>query len=117
VGATVSLDLSCPTPIPASAQYWKYGRTSTSSSAVWSLFPYVASGANTVRIALTDGGAGDDDQVANGTIDDPGGLAISQAPIVVPMLGIGQTLALLLGLAFAGFAGLRRSRRSLSNAQ
>ena len=41
----------------------------------WQNFPAQFSG-NTVTLSLTDGGAGDDDAVANGIIADPGGLIL-----------------------------------------
>jgi len=74
VGSTVNLILTYPQAIPISAQYWKYD-DATGWVNITSLVGH-NDGDNILTIALTDGGPGDTDGVANGTIVDPGGVAL-----------------------------------------
>jgi len=79
-GATTTVELTFPTPLPE-ARYYK----------VDGLGFYEFLGAEfvddrTVRLTLTDGGSGDGDGLANGVIVDPGGIAVPLA--VVPSLSI-----------------------------
>ena len=73
-GETVEVTLYLPAPLPATAEYWKYGPTVGEPADHWY---QVAMGDNdgdaVVTIALTDGGLGDDDLAAEGTIVDQGG--------------------------------------------
>jgi hypothetical protein len=67
-GDTVTLRITLPSALPAGSGYWKY------QNGTWSEIPVVSeAGTNIITIQLTDGGTGDADGVANGTIVDPGG--------------------------------------------
>jgi hypothetical protein len=84
-GSAATVTINYPSALPRGAQYWKYGRTVSNPTAHW----YVFSGAQfssdrtSVTLTLVDGGEGDDDTTANGTITDPGGAGISPQPVDV----------------------------------
>src|SRR5690606_11621765 len=94
-GASLSFTATYPQALPAGTVFWKYGRTLADPNPHWYVFPATIAG-NTVTYTLVDGGAGDDDLTANGTIVDPSGPAfiaggstgpsISE-PQVIPTLG------------------------------
>ena len=73
----------------------------------------VSVSADTIEITLTDGGTGDTDAQADGTITDPGGLRVRAAPqpgasaVAIPVL---SPFALALLAAGLGLLGWRRSR-------
>jgi len=70
-GATVTIDVILPTPLPIGAVWLKLIGNS------WVALPVGDDdGDNVITITLTDGGQGDADGVANGVIIDPGGPAI-----------------------------------------
>ncbi len=116
VGNAVTMRMHYPAAVPAGAEYWKWGRTEATGPLHWYQIPMILVDANTVEITLTDGGEGDSDNLADGVITDPGGLAVPRsavAPVAtavpVPALsGAGWlALALLLG-ASAAMGGVRR---------
>jgi hypothetical protein len=67
-GQTVHVTITYPGPVDA---YWKY------QDATWTLFEGATFSGNSVTLTLTDGGAGDADGVANGTVVDPGAAAVT----------------------------------------
>ena len=71
-GATVQVTTTWPTSFPSWALYYK-----VDSSNGFYVFPDAVINGNTVVLTLTDGGAGDEDGTANGVIEDPGGVAVS----------------------------------------
>lgn len=73
-GGTLSLNIVYPRALAAGAEYWKYGPTPTNAAPHWYQMPVVISPDRlTVTLTITDGGLGDDDLLANGTIVDQGG--------------------------------------------
>ena len=81
----LSVKLVYPVALPPGTQYWKYGRTADNHADHWYVLPSAVIAGNTVSFSITDGGLGDDDLTANGSITDPGGvgnpmLAISGTP-------------------------------------
>jgi hypothetical protein len=73
-GATVTVTITLPTTLQPGAQYWKY-----ESGAGWvDMTSHMGgnNGGSTITLTLTDGGAGDQDGVANGVIADDGGPGI-----------------------------------------
>jgi len=70
--STLAFTITYPTALPPGTQYWKYGPTAADPVAHWYVLPATIAG-NTVTFSITDGGLGDDDLAANGTIVDPGG--------------------------------------------
>lgn len=77
--ATVTIDFGGP--IPAGAQYWKYGPQTNGGSSEWYVFEaaVIDNQAGTVTLPLTDGALGDADWAENSVITDPGGLFAPQA--------------------------------------
>jgi len=71
-GSTMSFTIVYPAVLPAGTQYWKYGPTTAIPAAHWYVLPATIVG-NTATFTITDGGLGDDDLAANGTIVDQGG--------------------------------------------
>lgn len=117
-GAAVTVTLTYPQPFPPGAVYMKYGPTPSQNAPHWYAFPGATITGNTVTLVLTDGGSGDDDLSLNGTISDPGGVALALAvgggagAIGIPTLS--QWGVLLLSLLVAAAAGLNawRTRRA-----
>jgi uncharacterized repeat protein (TIGR01451 family) len=70
-GSTLTFTITYPGSI-VGATYWKYGPTPTNSAPHWYGLPAAIAG-STATFSITDGGLGDDDLVANGTITDQGG--------------------------------------------
>lgn len=112
-GNAVTLRIQYPGPLPAGAQYWKYGRTTPAGAPRWHQIPMALVGADTIEITLTDGGAGDTDALADGTITDPGGLAILAAPAPGPggAAAIPALSPVALALLAGGLGLLARRRR------
>jgi sugar lactone lactonase YvrE len=86
-GSSATLVLTFPSPLPPGTVYWKYGPSPAGhdcagvacSTPHWYRMPpsqAVVSG-NTVTLTITDGGVGDDDLTANGSIVDAGGPGVS----------------------------------------
>jgi subtilisin family serine protease len=106
-GSEAVVTLTFPQPVPAGAQYWKFGPTAADPEPHWYVFTGVSVSGNQATLTIVDGGLGDDDLVANGVIVDQGGPALL-SPHAVPALspwGL-AALAVLVG----GF-GLRRRYR------
>ncbi len=112
-GNAVTLRIQYPGPLPAGAQYWKYGRTTPAGAPRWYQLPMALVGADTVEITLTDGGQGDTDALADGTITDPGGLTVLAAPALGPggAAAIPALSPFALALLAAGLGLLGRRRR------
>ncbi|MGB7970518.1 MAG: choice-of-anchor U domain-containing protein [Candidatus Deferrimicrobiaceae bacterium] len=70
VGGTITVDVTFPAAIPAGATYYKVGATGFVE------YTDVVFNGNTATLTLTDGGSGDLDGAADGSISDPGGLAV-----------------------------------------
>jgi Cep192 domain 4 len=70
VGGTITVDVTFPAAVPAGATYYKVG------AAGFVEFTDVVFNGNTATLTLTDGGSGDLDGAADGSISDPGGLAV-----------------------------------------
>jgi len=69
-GSSVPVTITYSEPIPDNAEYWKFN-----NNGQWYLIDFSRSADNkTITLTLTDGGEGDSDNEANGTIVDPGGI-------------------------------------------
>lgn len=113
-GGTATLVLTYPEPLPAQAQYWKWGRTLDRQEPHWFVVPSTIQG-NTMTVSIQDGGLGDDDLEANGSITDPAGPAWPAAAgsvNVQPVPTLGEWARLLLAALLSGVAwiGVRRRR-------
>ena len=80
VGQHVAIQMTLPATVQAATSYWRYGPTPTNPSPHWYNWlynPQTDTGArlngNTITLHFVDGGLGDDDLTANGTIEDAGG--------------------------------------------
>jgi len=109
VGQTINIQIVYSSPLLAGSIYYKYGPTpGGGQNAVdhWYQLPGATVIGDTVTFSITDGGIGDDDLVADGSIHDQGGPASS--------LGIIPTLdewgLLLLGLVLLAL-GWKLARR------
>lgn len=105
-GGAITVTLTYPNPVPADAQFWKFGPPTAGAPSQWYQHPAVIAG-NTVSYSITDNGVGDRSNVL-GQINDPAGLAL---PGVASVPTLNEwTLALLAVLlgGSAGWVGLRR---------
>ena len=119
--ATVTLNFS--TPVPAGAVYMKYGPSpdgfncqgTACAQPHWYQLPanraVLASDRLSATLTLTDGGLGDNDGIANQSIQDPGGFALLAAPAstaAIPTMSEWGIIALSSLLAMFGIARMRR---------
>jgi len=110
-GSTLSFTIVYPQTLPAGTQYWKYGPTASDPAPHWYVLPATIIG-NSATFTIADGGLGDDDLAANGSVVDQGGPGVpppggGSAPI--PTLSEwGMNLLGLLLLALAAPALRRR---------
>jgi hypothetical protein len=103
--STITMTIVYPAALPANTQYWKFGPTPGSPAAHWYVLPATITG-STVVFTITDGGLGDDDLLANGTIVDqggPGNPGPPGSPTAIPtlsewMLIVLASLLLLVGM-------------------
>jgi len=104
-GATISFTVTYPATLAAGTQYWKYGPTSGTPAPHWYVLPATISG-STAKFSVTDGGAGDDDLAANGTVVDQGGpgVPLAGSPIQVPTLSEWALMLLAAMVAMMGAA-------------
>ena len=87
-GGTLTMQITYAQPIPAGALLYKFGKTADNPTPHWYKHPATISG-STLTYQVTDGGAGDDDLIRNGSMADPGGPAVPlSAAVAVPMLGL-----------------------------
>jgi hypothetical protein len=105
VGTAVTITITYPQALQAGTQYWKYGPTAANTSPHWYVMPAIISG-HTATLTITDGGLGDDDLTANGTIVDAGGPGFGGNGI--PALDARGLALLILLIAAAGFRARRR---------
>lgn len=108
---TVSVTVTYPNPIPPGAQYYKFGPEPGNPTPHYYIIPATING-NSVTFSVTDGGVGDSDGAANGSITDPGGIglvALTAGVQGIPTLGEWALLLLMLGMGT--MAGLRMRQR------
>lgn len=85
VGGSLSVTITYPQPIPSGAVLYKFGPTAANTTPHWYVFPAMILGDN-VTYTVTDGGSGDDDLAANGSVVDPSGIAVVAPPVSLPLL-------------------------------
>lgn len=115
VGSTQSFSITYPTIVPTSAKYYKFGPTAANPTPHWYDIPFTGAGSNTITFSIIDGGLGDDDLTANGSIADDGGIgtivvAVAERAVPVPTLSQ-WVLWLLAPLLVAALGALRNTRR------
>jgi hypothetical protein len=98
--------------LPSGTEYWKYGPRPGVPAPQWYVLPASVTG-NTVTYTITDGGLGDDDLAANGTIVDQGGPGVPgpTEPRQVPTLSEWMQFLLAGFILALGLASLRRRVR------
>jgi large repetitive protein len=103
-GSAITMTITYPQQLPPNlTQYWKYGPTPGNTTPHWYVLPATISGA-TATFTITDGGLGDDDLQANGTIVDQGGPGVAPPPPVPLPLWMLLLIALTLSGAAANSA-------------
>lgn len=105
-GSTLAFTIAYP-QVVTGTQYWKYGPRPGNPRPDWYVLPATIAG-NTVTFTITDGGLGDDDLTANGTIVDQGGPGVPIAAAVIPTLSEWAMLLLASLVMLAGMGTLRR---------
>ncbi len=116
-GTSVQFVYTFPAALPEGTRLFQYGATSSDPSPHWSELAGTISG-NTVVVAAVDGGSGDRDLAANGTLAVQIGAAAPVAtapppPAVIPVDALGGASLVLLAtlLAIAAWRALRVSQR------
>ncbi|QJR15134.1 IPTL-CTERM sorting domain-containing protein [Usitatibacter palustris] len=109
-GATLIFTITYPAALPAGTSYWKYGPTASNTAPHWYTLPATIVG-NTATFTITDGGLGDDDLAANGTIVDQGGPGVPGAPGTVTAVPTLSQWMLILLMLLVGSAGARVVRQ------
>ena len=74
-GSTITMTITYPAALSPHTRYWKYGPTPSNATPHWYVIPGTVSG-SIATFTIADGGLGDDDLTANGTIVDQGGPGI-----------------------------------------
>ena len=107
-GATLAFTITYPQALPPGAVYWKYGPAPGNAVPHWYQLPAVIAG-NTATFSITDGGLGDDDLAANGTIVDQGGPGVPGGGASgIPTLSEWGLILLAGMLGVFGVVGMRR---------
>ncbi|GAA4424744.1 beta strand repeat-containing protein [Acidovorax lacteus] len=108
-GSTLQFSITYPSALPPQAQYWKYGPRAANPAPHWYTIPATVAGA-VVTFSITDGGLGDDDLSANGTVVDAGGPGFG--PGGVTGVPVGPWLPAWLTLGVVGMAAWLRRRKA-----
>ena len=112
VGSTVTFTATYPAALPGGTMFYKFGPESTDPTDHFYVHPATVAGA-TATFTVTDGGPGDHDLTANGTITDPGGPGV---PVVVPTMTQWALFVFALLLLSIGWMTLRRRTRRFGRA-
>ena len=107
--STLTMVVAYPASLPAATQYWKYGPTAAQPAPHWYTLPATIVG-NTVTFNIIDGGLGDDDLAANGTIVDQGGPGSPGTASAIPTLDDWALIGLAMLLAASGLVAVKRRR-------
>jgi hypothetical protein len=121
-GSAATIAITYPATLPAGAVYWKYGPSPAGyncsggacAAPHWYQMPVAQAvfAGDTVTLTIVDGGVGDDDLAANGTIVDQGGPSVPSVPgssvAGIPTLSEWALLALAGLMGLAGMGAMRR---------
>jgi hypothetical protein len=105
-GSTITMTVTYPNALPDTSKYWKYGPRPGPIAAGWYELTSAQRAGNIYTFTITDGQAGDDDLVANGTIVDQGGPG--NPAEAIPVGSTAGCLALAFLCALAAVLALRR---------
>jgi len=110
-GSNATVVVQYTTAVPAGAVYMKYGKTAARPTDHWYQLDasraVFAADRMSVTLTLTDGGAGDNDLLANGTIVDPGGPALVPAD-PIPTLSEWAMIFLVSLMGMFAYSRMRR---------
>jgi autotransporter-associated beta strand protein len=109
-GSTVTITVTYPSAMAAGAQYYKYGPEPSNATPHWYVLPATVT-ATTAIFSITDGGQGDDDLAANGTIVDQGGPGVpggGPGTIDTPTMTEWGLIIMSLLMLLTGMGGFRR---------
>jgi hypothetical protein len=109
--STLAFVITYPQALPAGTVYWKYGPTASNTAPHWYQLPASIVG-NTASFSITDGGLGDDDLTANGSIVDQGGPGVPLASTGVTTVPTLSEWAMILMASLMAWVGMRRVRSS-----
>lgn len=111
IGGQVTITLTYPQTLAANTEYWKYGPTADNNTPHWYQIPVTFNG-NQLSFTVTDGGLGDNDMSANGTIVDPSGPATATASgVVKPIPTLSQWALWLMAMLLAWVSVQHHRRR------
>jgi VCBS repeat protein/putative Ig domain-containing protein/fibronectin type III domain protein/exosortase sorting signal-containing protein len=105
-GATMAFTVTYPAALPAGTRYWKYGPTASNTAPHWYQLAATITG-NTATFSIVDGGMGDDDLAANGTVVDQGGPGLPPVPPELRQVPTLSTWAMMLLAALLLVAAMR----------
>jgi hypothetical protein len=115
-GTNATVVVQYSTAVPAGAVYMKYGKTAANTTDHWYQLDasraVFANDRMSVTLTLTDGGAGDHDLLANGTIVDPGGPALVPPVETAPIPTLSEWAMIFLASLMGMFAYARMRRQS-----
>jgi hypothetical protein len=110
-GSDATVVVQYTTAVPTGAVYMKYGKTAARPTDHWYQLDtsraVFAADRMSVTLTLTDGGVGDNDLQADGTIVDPGGPALV-TPDPIPTLSEWAMIFLASLMGMFAFARIRR---------
>ncbi len=113
---TISITVHFPSNYGNTTNYWKYGPLPPGplpKNSVWYTLDHANNdlqvSGNTATFTITDGGRGDDDLSANGTIVDQGGLGLQAVDESHPIPTLSYTLMAMLAVMI-GFLGVRSQK-------
>jgi len=114
-GTNATVVVQYSTAVPAGAVYMKYGKTAANTTDHWYQLDasraVFANDRMSVTLTLTDGGAGDHDLLANGTIVDPGGPALVPPVETAPIPTLSEWAMIFLASLMGMFAYARTRRQ------
>ena len=105
-GSTLSFTITYPAALSPGTVYWKYGPRPGPLPTGWYVLPATIAG-NTATFTITDGGVGDDDLVANGTIVDQGGPGSGPGGAATSVPTLSEWAIVLLALLLLGITAYR----------
>lgn len=106
-GAPITITVHYPGALLPGTQYWKFGPTAADPTDHWYVLPATVSG-NTISFTIVDGGLGDDDLLANGSITDLGGAGIEATALARQVPTLSPAALLVLSLILLTFGAWRR---------
>lgn len=105
-GASITFSVTYPSPLPLATAYWKFGPTPSNATPHWYVLPATISG-DTATFTIVDGGLGDDDLTANGTVVDQGGPGTGAPGTAEAIPTLSEWMLMLLA-GLLGLAGMRQ---------